>query len=458
MIIAQYESLLQQLTMQLEKQIKRNKELEGVIAIHTQKSTKLIEVLRDHAEEEIDELTQRLQQCTKERDELKAKMEQMVSEYKRAILEKEEDNQVASELKRRLDLDDMSRMHMGQVEETMRKAMAQLNEKNIKLEADLRKKEEETFDIKNINSQLKAEIETHKQMKKQLKEDYSVLLQKKGECDIEVQKLTNKMYSEEINTHKLIQENERLTRALNSLNNAKQAIEESMEEVKQENLELKQMLTDLDKEKNLLASKLEKARRDNQTLEMALRKAENTISLQMKSINELQKDYHTIVEREKSLLPSEVFTQQEPRVTENRRRNPEEESLKSRYEEYRQRLNKSTLDDVFKWKELNKPTIPKEEVSLGKKVFREPVQNAIVVLPSNRKFEENRDQIAKLQNSLQMLLNEKQKLEKDYSKFGLRTEKSIAQKKRKEELEFELDLNEKNIQRTKFKLRELNAL
>eukprot|EP00826_Nyctotherus_ovalis_P004285 TRINITY_DN10916_c0_g1_i15.p1 TRINITY_DN10916_c0_g1~~TRINITY_DN10916_c0_g1_i15.p1 ORF type:complete len:204 (-),score=95.59 TRINITY_DN10916_c0_g1_i15:42-653(-) len=188
MIIAQYESLLQQLTVQLEKQMRRNKELETVIITQTQKSTRLIEVLRDHAEEEIEELTLKLKTCAKERDELRAKMEQMVSEYKRTILEKEEDNQLTSELRRQLDLDGVSRSHMEQVEETMRKMMAQINERNIRLEADLRKREEEIFSLKNLNTQLKAEIETHKEMKKQLKDDYSELLQRKGEGDVEIQR------------------------------------------------------------------------------------------------------------------------------------------------------------------------------------------------------------------------------------------------------------------------------
>eukprot|EP00826_Nyctotherus_ovalis_P004286 TRINITY_DN10916_c0_g1_i20.p1 TRINITY_DN10916_c0_g1~~TRINITY_DN10916_c0_g1_i20.p1 ORF type:complete len:409 (+),score=165.54 TRINITY_DN10916_c0_g1_i20:73-1299(+) len=374
------------------------------------------------------------------------------------VLEKEEDNQLTSELRRQLDLDGVSRSHMEQVEETMRKMMAQINERNIRLEADLRKREEEIFSLKNLNTQLKAEIETHKEMKKQLKDDYSELLQRKGEGDVEIQRLTNKIYSEEINTHKLVQENERLARAVNSLNDAKEAMDVSIEEIKQENIELKQILTDLDREKNLLASKLEKARRDSQTLEIALRKAENTIGLQMKAISELQKDYHTIVEREKSSLPApEFFTAQE--VAESRKKSIEMDSLKSRYEEYKQRQNKSTLGDVFKWEEP-KPNVKPEntEVSLGRKMLMAPAKNVIVGMPSDRKFEENKDQIGKFQNSLQMLLTEKQKLEKEYSKFGLRTEKSIAQKKRKEELEFELDLNEKNIQRTKFKLRELNAL
>jgi len=177
----------------------------------------------------------------------------------------------------------------------------------------------------------------------------------------------------------------------------------------------------------------------------------------------------------------------------------ENEDLKSRYREYKQRQNMSALGNVFKWSteqeasglagptgasvpagtaRSNQRTTEKEEdgtastaeppktirpfTGQGETALRKEKEiaaktSAVVTMPSHKKYEESKDQIAKLQNHLQSLLSEKQQLEKDYSKFGPRAEKSMAQRKKKEEIEFELDLNEKNIQRVKHKLRELNA-
>ena len=483
MIIAQYELLLQQLTSQLEKQIKRNKELEIVIATQAQKSTSIIEVLRDQAEKEISELAQKLEQCNKEKEELRIKLEQIESEHKQTILEKVQENQVTAELKRKIDLDGMSKMHMGQVEENMRKVMGQINEKNIRLEAELRKKEEELFSLKNINNQLKTEVETHKEINKQLKNDYSILIKSKGEADFELQKLTSKMYTDEISSHKLLQENERLNRTINSLNDAKDAIERTMEEVKNENIELKQILTSCDKEKNILSTRLEKACRDFQTLEIELMKDENTIKLQASTINELQSDYNDLLEREKSSLPEASLTtkfisREKPglksrRSPEEKNEQKEQKEMKNRYQEYKQRQNTSTLGDVFKWEDesrssqnnnskekLNKSGYIKgstSENALGRRYLNNLQQNNTMESTNGRKGDGS-EQITKLKSSLQMLTSEKQKLEKEYAKFPPKSEKVISQKKRKEEIEFELDLNEKNIQRTKHKLRELNAL
>lgn len=474
MIIGQYESVLQQLAAQLEKQVRRNKELETLVAAQAQKSTRIIEVLREHAEQEIEELSAKLEHSNRERDELKMKIGRVESEYKQTILEKEQENQLTAELRRRLDLDGMSKAHMGQVEESMRKVMGQINGKNIMFEAELRKKEEEVFSLKNINTQLKGEIETHKEINKQLKDDYAMIMQKKGEVDSEMQRLTNKIYADEIASHKLLQENDKLSRAVTSLNDAKEALERSMEDIKSENMELKQGLADCDRERNLLATKLEKAHRDYQTLEIALMKAENTMKLQAETINDLQSDYNTLVEHEKSSIPmkgSELVSSPflgrdrsvlEPRKVAERQGNQQE--VKTRYQEYKQRQNTSTLGDVFRWnddskarnaKEKNALNRTTEEPEVGRTFFKRLQQNDAA---GNRKYEENSEQITKLQNSLQMLLGEKQKLEKEYSRFPPKSEKAMSHKKRKEEIEFELDLNEKNIQRTKFKLRELNAL
>jgi len=526
MIIAQYESLMQQLTTQLEKQIKRNKELETVISAQAQKSTKLIETLRNHAEEEISEISQKFDKTVEENEFLKGRIDQLEGDRKKIILEKEQESQVASELKRKLDSDGANKVRMNQVEDELRKIISQVNTKNVSLEAELRKKDEEIFSINNHNSQLRTELNTQKEIIKQLKDDYAISLQKKADADAEIQKLMAKIYADETTIHKLSQENERISRTINSLTASKEAVENNMEEVKNENLELKQTLNVLEKEKTQLNAKLEKSYRDYQSLEIALMKAENTAQLQNETICELQKDYNLLIEREKQNAQNiPISPMKPPQAIKSAKETPskkkmtppkkteqtqiskseslkpeisqpvsEQEELKSRYKEYKMRQTASALGEVFKWKEpelaeksldknkidkyenekelenektqipINKPksiqnTPPTEIRKIETQLvpLKQPIQPPVVTMPSNKKYEENKDQITKLQNNLQILLSEKQRLDKEYQKFGARAEKSAAQRKRKEEIEFELDLNEKNIQRIKHKLRELNA-
>ncbi len=170
--------------------------------------------------------------------------------------------------------------------------------------------------------------------------------------------------------------------------------------------------------------------------------------------------------------------------------------LKTRYNEYRSRQNESCLGQILRWDaepsvgEKNVQAMEQgrasretttgrpqahshnpsysggEEVQIGsqrkspagEQPSAMPTKTKVIVtFPSNQKFEANREQIDKVQKNLVALQGEKAQLESEYAKFGQRGEKSFALKKRKQELEFEIDLADKNIQRLKQKLREFNA-
>lgn len=68
--------------------------------------------------------------------------------------------------------------------------------------------------------------------------------------------------------------------------------------------------------------------------------------------------------------------------------------------------------------------------------------------------------ITKLEQQLQTLQFEKQRMEVEYSKMPTKSTgiNTIAAKKKKEQLEFDLEINTKNINTVKQKLRDLNAL
>jgi len=57
-----------------------------------------------------------------------------------------------------------------------------------------------------------------------------------------------------------------------------------------------------------------------------------------------------------------------------------------------------------------------------------------------------------------MLHREKQVLDSEFSKLPLSSANSLAMKNKKKEVDFELDLNLKNINHVKQKLRDLNVL
>ncbi|CDW78767.1 UNKNOWN [Stylonychia lemnae] len=83
-----------------------------------------------------------------------------------------------------------------------------------------------------------------------------------------------------------------------------------------------------------------------------------------------------------------------------------------------------------------------------------------VTFPSNQKFVDQKDVIQKLEQQLQSLQFEKQRMDVEFSKIPSKSSgiNTISLKKKKEALEFDIEINQKNINTVKQKLRDLNAL
>eukprot|EP00347_Sterkiella_histriomuscorum_P004073 403361847 len=81
-----------------------------------------------------------------------------------------------------------------------------------------------------------------------------------------------------------------------------------------------------------------------------------------------------------------------------------------------------------------------------------------VTFPSNQQYLDHKDVIIKLEQQLQSFQFEKQKLEVEFSKMPTKSINTIALKKKKETLEFDIEINTKNINTVKQKLRDLNVL
>ena len=485
-LISQYESLLHQLASQLDIQIKRNKDLEESIRTQAKKSSTIIESLRIHAEDEISELSFKLDETEKENNDLKLQLKVFRDKYmKKDLMENMNDEEIREKI-------NSDKRRIIQLENELKNALNG-SIKNTKLESELREKNEEISMLKNRIKQLNEEITKNKSMISELKDDYSSLLRKKNETDSENKELLAQIRSDEISLHKLLQENDRLNES-----------NKTIEELKNENYMMKQMVVEIEREKNLLGIKLDKSHRKYQTLELELMKSESTIKVQMETITELQRDYEELIMKEKSLIslqdendsitkrrinkyettkPIENNDEFKPKEKINNKirekfkpLDNQQDEIKNKYEEYRKRQKSSMLVELFKWPEENqyntqhrpnvnrslnngrKPLIEVKRMKSPEHEFisrSRKVNNSMV---TNKTYTTKKEQIEKLQNNLQLLLSEKTKLQKDYSKFGKQSEKSLMQKKRKEEVEFELDLNEKNIQRIEYKLRELDAL
>jgi len=434
--------LIRQLTNQLEYQLRRNKDLEIAIRGQAQKTTMIIEELRRHAEEEITELNSKL-----EKNEQTNKQLQLLIKQQESILN--------------------SDRHV--IKDSMRKSISKETvEEGIMLREEIDRLRDELIAYKEISDKVKNE-----------------LVEKKCEVEEENKKLMSKVRASEMELNKIEQEKTNLIRTVNSLNSAKGIIEAGAEELKKENLELKQTIIELEKEEASLNIKLDKVDRDYKTLKLELVKADNIIKLQAETIKELQKDYSDLLNREESysMLPVrkvkgvlnntmdderfENSIKKESRLqTGNERRSRitdyEQEDIKARYEEYRQRQSVSTLMDLPNKRNTScyRAYNCKRQYSKSRspeKEYKKQNTSHDYGMPSDKLYADNKEQIDKLQSKLQMLLAEKIRLDKEFSKFGNKPERSIVQKKRKEELEFELDLNEKNVQRVKFRLRELNA-
>ena len=494
LIIAQYDSLLKEMAKQLQNQVHKNKELESVISNQTHKTTLIIENLRQHAEKEIATLTKIIDKNKVEKEEFIAKIERLEAYRKQALLEVQKESMHTAELVRNVELDKMNKLRVGKLEEELKKSVNDLTSKNIKLESEIRKKDEELYLLRNLSNQFKLEIETHKEVFDQLKGDYELLIKEKTEIDIENQKLASKNYENEILLDKLSKETEKYKINMNELNNEKNGIQQTIKEIKEENMELKESLVGSDSEKTQLKIQLEKSYRVIENLQVALIKAENMNKIQIKIIDEIQNEYKSMLDKEKSLSFKDIeqdyklatsriqksyltevdnnnnqnkaykrdlssYNTENPRSMtrlKTRRREDSDnykDELKNRYKEYRERNNKSLLSGITKSR-MNSNKEFSENDLIIKKYKTDKGMKVITPIKESKKLEDNEDQLIKLKNNLQILLNENKELNMKYSKYTLGTNLSFTQAKRKQELEFELDLNEKNIQRLKTKIKE----
>lgn len=83
-----------------------------------------------------------------------------------------------------------------------------------------------------------------------------------------------------------------------------------------------------------------------------------------------------------------------------------------------------------------------------------------MTFPSNQQYIDQRDKIVKLENQLSHLQQERQRMEVEYSKIptSSATVNSAALRKRREELEGDIDMTYRTINMVKQKLRDLKAL
>ncbi len=80
-----------------------------------------------------------------------------------------------------------------------------------------------------------------------------------------------------------------------------------------------------------------------------------------------------------------------------------------------------------------------------------------MTFPSYQNILNSKNSIQKYEHQLQALQNDKALMEREFSQIKI-GRKSLAIRKRQETLEFELNLNSKNIQHIKHKLREMKVL
>jgi len=378
--IMMMQSFIQQLTLQLDVQIKKNKDYEYIIKAQSEKCTRIIEALRVNAEAELAELTKQLDQANKECEHLKLQLE-------RGVYNNKEKNIVNSE----------SKSKVSELEETIK----QLTKKNQELEMELSRKEKNVFDLENLYTQLKAEAVAQREINEKLKADYTMVIKKEHEVETDNEKLASRIRGDEEFINKLTRENERLVRKLTAMNN-------QMEELRNENQRLKDTLTLTNKEEFDNVSKGSEVKDEISSIKSLKEQTSNK-----KTEKKLQLQESVAVKCEKN--------------------------------------KKLTVGDFLKWDDITNRKISKQQTN------EQSSSDILTSMPSNKKYMENKVEIEMLQNNLQFFLVEKQRLDKEYETVCSKADKSVANRKKKKELEDEINAIEKDIQRTKHKLREFDA-
>jgi len=491
----------------LELAIRKNQELEKAVTSQTEKSTKVIENLRNKTEDEFQNYQKKLDAEIALKNEWKDKFEKLDLEYKKAKLIWEQSKIDTIEYTKKYEMTESNCKNLSELEESQRKCLTQLTSKIIANESEIRQKDERIFSLQNEVQQLKIEYNIQKDVLEQLKSDYTTVFQKRTNNEAELSQLKTKLFNSETLSRKAQQNCENFESENKTLREQKIALENTLEEIKNENTELNKIIARLEKSNADLLAQNEKIKRDYQSLEISYFKLQANSDTIEKSLIMIKEDYEKLVEQNKQILGGNKNKINIPQINGISKLNIiENNSLTSRtnnisdfpsakYNENKYKQNQSTnLTNLLKWdtsEQGNKlttsfeqqnptaqPKIAEKPISeSAKPISTQKVTNSlqdstnfdlqskseniikpvVVTFPSNKKYEENKDLIFKMQSNLQQLQTEKQQLEKEYAKFGQKSQSSIAQKKRKEELEFELDLTDKNIQRIKQKLREFKA-
>ncbi len=267
-----------------------------------------------------------------------------------------------------------------------------------------------------------------------------------SELEIQLHEMKSKSLSESIESRKLKNEHDEVVRCFKQAQDKLSILQSTLESLKNENNNNRAEKETLENDSLVLHSKMNKLEIEYYSTKSQLTQLESKSRANEKAYKALQEDYNRLLKRQDFIIdsPSNKRSYKSNFTSLNNtmqvvtapiiKRSPEEEPKK--YKETKYKQNISTVGEMMKWDESQYDK--RQDFKTGNRAFGI----------------DNKEIVAEVDAKIQEISSEKKKLEAEYSKFSSKSS-NIAQRKRKDEICFEIDLADKNINKLKQKLREL---
>ena len=325
-----------------------------------------------------------------------------------------------------------------------KRKIAEYEQKLSQRNHEIMRHQEKIEDLNNKYIQYLNECKSKDATISTLKAEVTELHQTNIELETQIHDLNSKLLSESMDNRKIKSEHEEANRCLKQTQDKLNIVQCTLDSLREENNSNKIEKESLENSNLVLHSKMNKLEVEYYSTKSQLMQLESKSKANEKAYKALQEDYNRMLKRQDFIIdsPSNKRTYKSNFTSLNNtmlvttlppKKSPEQEP--KRYNDTKYKQNVSTVGEMMKWEENGK----KQDYKTGNR------QSSI----------DNRDQVAEIEAKILEISSEKLRLEAEYSKFSSKIT-SMVQRKRRDEIYYDIELADQNLNKLKHKLREIS--
>ncbi|CAI2384967.1 unnamed protein product [Moneuplotes crassus] len=453
----QNKSLQQQMAQYEEMLSKMNHEYEKIL------SEKLKDSLRStESEKQILSLTQQL---TNIENTTEHRISSLDSQLKEAQRDLEVKNQVIetskktiSDLEAEITANLNQSLHINKNEVELRQKIDEQNTKIVKLEAIIRENKEQFYIINTENANLKSDIQSLTSLEKALRSENSSLTEQRQELENTLQMVKGKISQDSLKLRKYDSEIEAMNRQIMRMQNSINLSNREVEDLQSESNMLKQTINNKEKENILLKKALDMKCMELKTTQQNLNRSNSLLEA-----HKSKPEYYGPDQNEKE-HNSSMRMDRTPQCSSFYRKAHNKNSIESMLSPYaspissfrkqNQSFRSNLSNSSFAARDISAPPQPLKPLT-PMKASNEHYRETSPISESFTGIDDGSYEF--VHSQLKSMTLEKKRLENEYSRLPIVIDKSPSIKRRKEFLENQLTLLEKNIDSYTVRLRELNS-